>query len=90
MSGAEEEEQVYTRVRLEDLMEKLPEGMRELIETSEDNNNEHRKWRSWGIYDESEGRNNRSQYRKRWAIEEKYDRLKNELKFESGTGKASV
>jgi hypothetical protein len=60
MRGADEgEEQVYTRVRLGHLREKTREGMRELIETSEDNNNEHRERRSWGIYDESEGRNNR-------------------------------
>jgi hypothetical protein len=66
MSGTDEEEElVYTRVRIGDLRENTPEGMRELIETSEDNKNEHRERRSLDIYDESEGRNNRSQYRKR-------------------------
>jgi IS4 transposase len=29
-------------------------------------------------------------YRKRWAIEQKYRTLKNKLKFESVTGKASI
>jgi hypothetical protein len=32
----------------------------------------------------------REQYRERWEIEEKYHRLKNKMKFESVTGKASV
>lgn len=98
MRGADEEvESVYTRARLGHLREKSPERMRELAEQKS------KRVRiiktKFANGEEAAFMTNLTEgttadivrlYRKRWAIEQKYHALKNKLKFESVTGKASI
>ena len=96
-SADEEVELVYTRARLGHLKEKSPERMRELarqkskrvriIKTKLANGED-----AAFITNLREGTTGDMLrlYRKRWAIEQKYHTLKNKLKFESVTGKASI
>ena len=98
MRGADEEvELVYTKARLGHLREKSPERMREMaqqkskrvriIKTKLANGED-----AAFITNLREGTTGDilNLYRKRWAIEQKYHTLKNKLKFESVTGKASI
>jgi hypothetical protein len=98
MGGVDEEvELVYTRARLGHLREKSPERMRELaqqkskrariIKTKFANGTD-----AAFMTNVREGTTADilALYRKRWSIEQKYHTLKNKLKFESVTGKASI
>jgi hypothetical protein len=96
-SADEEVELVYTRARLGHLKEKSPERMRELAQQKSRRvriiktkfaNGEAAAF----ITNMMEGTRTEivRLYRKRWAIEQKYHTLKNKLKFESVTGKASI
>jgi hypothetical protein len=98
MRGADEEvELMYTRARLGHLREKSPERMRELAQQKSKRvrilktkfaNGEAAAF----ITNVREGTTAEilRLYRKRWGIEQKYHTLKNKLKFESVTGKASI
>jgi hypothetical protein len=98
MRGNDEEvELVYTRARMGHLRAKSPERMRELVKQKSKRvriiktkfvNGEDASF----ITNIKEGTTAEilGLYRKRWAIEQKYHTLKNKLKFESVTGKASI
>jgi len=98
MGGNDEEvELVYTRARMGHLRAKSPERMRELVKQKSKRvriiktkfvNGEDASF----ITNIKEGTTAEilRLYRKRWAIEQKYHTLKNKLKFESVTGKASI
>jgi hypothetical protein len=98
MRGDDEEvELVYTRARLGHLREKSPGRMRELaaqkskrvriLKTGFANGEAASFMTKLG---EGTTADILRLYRKRWAIEQKYHTLKNKLKFESVTGKASI
>jgi len=96
-SNDEEVELIYTKSRLGHLKDKSPERMNELagqksqqvriIKTKFANGEE-----AAFMTNLKEGKTAEilRLYRKRWAIEQKYHTLKNKLKFESVTGKASI
>jgi hypothetical protein len=96
-SADEEVELVYTKARLGHVKKKSPERMREMAEQKS------RRVRivktRFANGEEAAFMTNLKEgtsaeivelYRKRWGIEEKYHTLKNKLKFESVTGKASI
>jgi hypothetical protein len=98
MKGNDEEvELAYNKIRLEHIRRKSPEKALELaekesahvriIKTVFDNGEA-----AAFITNLMEGTRNEilRLYRKRWSIEQKYHTLKNKLKFESVTGKASI
>jgi len=98
MSSADGEvELVYTRARLGHLKVKSPERMRELAQQKSKRvriiktkfaNGEAAAFMT-NLREGTTAEMLRL-YRKRWAIEQKYHTLKNKLKFESVTGKASI
>jgi hypothetical protein len=96
-SNDEEVELVYTRARLWHVREKSPERAEELKEKRSTNvriiktvfmNGESAAFMT-NLKEGTAGEIKRL-YRKRWLIEQKYHTLKNKLKFESVTGKASI
>jgi len=98
MRGNDDEvELVYTRARMGHMRAKSPERMREMVKQKSKRvriiktkfvNGEEASF----ITNIKEGTTEEilRLYRKRWAIEQKYHTLKNKLKFESVTGKASI
>ena len=98
MQGTDGEvELVHTKNRLRTLRRESPERHRELVERGSSSVRMVRavfKDEQWGILltnlrEESAGDIQRL-YRKRWAIEQQYHTMKNKMKFESVTGKASI
>ena len=93
----EEVELPYTKSRLSNLKKKSPELAEELLQKQSSNVRIVKAILGNGkqvtlITNLREGTTEEIQqlYRKRWSIEEKYHTLKNKLKFESVTGKASI
>jgi len=98
MTKADEEvELIHTNTRLRHIREKSPERARELagkrasrvrIVNVVFDNGEQAAFAT--NLREGTAREIKQLYRKRWSIEQKYHTLKNKLKFESVTGKASI
>jgi hypothetical protein len=98
MRGNDEEvELAHNNVRLEHLRRSMPERERELAKKTSTSvriiktvfDNGERAAFMTNMKEGSAGDIKRL-YRKRWSIEQKYHTLKNKLKFESVTGKASI
>jgi len=93
----EEVELLYTNARLRTLRHSEPERLKELKQKKSVqvriiravlDNGEPAVWMT--SLAEGSAEDIRQLYRKRWAIEQKYHTLKNKMKFESVTGKASI
>jgi hypothetical protein len=96
-STDEEVELVHTNTRLRHIREKSPGRARELAQKRASRvrivnvalNNGERAAFATNLR-EGTAREIKGLYKKRWSIEQKYHTLKNKLKFESVTGKASI
>jgi hypothetical protein len=95
--GEEEVELVYTKARLRALRQREEERYQELkrretvrvrVIRAVLDNGEPAAWMT--NLAEGTAEDIQELYRKRWAIEQKYHTLKNKMKFESVTGKASI